>query len=1152
MNVQYIKKKFLKQYLLLIFLCWSGINIYSQTKTNMKTKFIKTSRDTIVLDSMIIFPSSFIMKHGGLPVDNNLYKLDINKGILILSKNLRLQYSSVEIKYRILNLKIAENKKSEKFKLIDGFDDNNRLYRYTKTRLLTNKTSQSIHKEGTYTRGFTFGSNQDVMLNSKLDLRLNGVLKDSLMISAVINDNQIPFQAEGNTQKLQEFDKIYIKIYEPNQELLLGDYFSKNDEGAFLKFSKKSQGAQYMRKSNLANKNILTTGVNLAIAKGKYNKLIIKGIEGNQGPYKLYGVNNEQYIIVLSDSEKIYLDGVKMIRGTENDYTINYNTSEIEFTSKRIINGNSRIIVEYEYSEENYTRYFMYSKNRLKTKKYEIWVDAYGEKDDKNKNLVANFSDREKEILKNLGDSDNKLLVSNVDSVAYQAYKILYKKLKIYILDKEYITYKYSTHKDSAHYKLKFIFLGENKGNYIALKSQVNGKIYEWVSPKQGIMQGSYTINRRLIAAQSHNIIDAGILFNLSDKFKSSIEFSFSNKDKNTFSNKDDKNNKGIALLWKTENITYIRNKNIKLINSLDIEYISSNYQNLISHRDIEFSRNWNINNNIELTNESFINSKNKLVNKKWGFINCNLSYLKRGSLYNASKQDYGLNYTYKKLSLTSNIDWLNSYEKLFKTSFLRTHILLKYKLGKASISVKRSSEDNKYKEGKNLLLNSFSNETYSFIAEKKFNDKTYINFSFTERKNFIPKENSMQIESKSKDLLLEVQIRKTRKNSIKANINYRLNKYINIDSKNINKQEKTFIGRIEHKLRIKKSFIYSSTFYELGSGLEAKKEIQYIETAAGMGNYIWIDYNKNEIQELNEFELAKFKDQAKYIKINIPGKEYTKVYTKQYRQSIHIKPRALLGLKNSFLKYFSNKLNLRIKEKTSNSDLRKYWNPLVFKASHEDIIYSSYINNTLSYSSKKRKLRIDYIYKNNTDKQELSNTIISNKISDDGLLINYKSNNYYVIRNKTNIGSKKRKDLIFEKKSYNIEYLKNIINLKLQCTSSLQIGLEYYFAKEKNKLGEELMYSHNLGCDVSSVIKKKSKVRLTYNFVMIKFTDYGNQSINYAMLAGLQAGNNSLWSVSYRQKVSKLFNINISYNGRKSSDMRIIHNASMEIRASF
>jgi len=73
------------------------------------------------------------------------------------------------------------------------------------------------------------------------------------------------------------------------------------------------------------------------------------------------------------------------------------------------------------------------------------------------------------------------------------------------------------------------------------------------------------------------------------------------------------------------------------------------------------------------------------------------------------------------------------------------------------------------------------------------------------------------------------------------------------------------------------KGVISTSTFYEIGSGLELKKRIFFLEVAAGQGVYMWTDYNNNGIKELNEFDIATFKDQAKYIKIYTPTNTYIK-----------------------------------------------------------------------------------------------------------------------------------------------------------------------------------------------------------------------------------------------------------------------------------
>ena len=36
---------------------------------------------------------------------------------------------------------------------------------------------------------------------------------------------------------------------------------------------------------------------------------VLFGQEGNQGPYKLRGNNNELYVLVISGSERVYVNG---------------------------------------------------------------------------------------------------------------------------------------------------------------------------------------------------------------------------------------------------------------------------------------------------------------------------------------------------------------------------------------------------------------------------------------------------------------------------------------------------------------------------------------------------------------------------------------------------------------------------------------------------------------------------------------------------------------------------------------------------------------------------------------------------------------------------------------------------------------------------
>ena len=70
--------------------------------------------------------------------------------------------------------------------------------------------------------------------------------------------------------------------------------------------------------------------------------------DGNQGPYKIQGAAGELYILVVSDSERIYINGMLLQRGENKDYVINYNAGEIIFNTTYPISADMRIKVDYQ------------------------------------------------------------------------------------------------------------------------------------------------------------------------------------------------------------------------------------------------------------------------------------------------------------------------------------------------------------------------------------------------------------------------------------------------------------------------------------------------------------------------------------------------------------------------------------------------------------------------------------------------------------------------------------------------------------------------------------------------------------------------------------------------------------------------------------
>ena len=69
------------------------------------------------------------------------------------------------------------------------------------------------------------------------------------------------------------------------------------------------------------------------------------------------------------------------------------------------------------------------------------------------------------------------------------------------------------------------------------------------------------------------------------------------------------------------------------------------------------------------------------------------------------------------------------------------------------------------------------------------------------------------------------------------------------------------------------------------------QQEYTFVKVDQGQGVYVWIDYNNNEVQELNEFEVAQFQDQAEYIKVLLPNQVFVRIRNNKFSQILTLNP---------------------------------------------------------------------------------------------------------------------------------------------------------------------------------------------------------------------------------------------------------------------
>ena len=370
--------------LLCYLICISALFGKAQVSSFVQKKLQLTSVSTF-LDSSTIAVSSLIVD-GHPPSD---YKLDSTFNKLIwLGK---MPSDSITVRYRVLQFDFSKVYRNKNPKIRERFYTQNPFSYVPPSEKFNELREDNVTTVGNIARGIGFGNNQDLVVNSNLNLKMSGKIGKDINVLAAVSDENNPIQPEGNTQQLQDFDRVYISLWNDSTSLTVGDFpMQSSNNGHFMRYKKRSRGMQFSHNLNLEGAKWTVEGEG-AVSRGKFTRNIINGIEGNQGPYRLRGSNGELFIIIIAGTEKVYLDGKLLERGQQNDYTIDYNSGEITFTPRRLITAYSRIILEFQYSDRNYGRSVYRLGSAISTKKWDVYSNFYSEQDHKNQPFQQNL-----------------------------------------------------------------------------------------------------------------------------------------------------------------------------------------------------------------------------------------------------------------------------------------------------------------------------------------------------------------------------------------------------------------------------------------------------------------------------------------------------------------------------------------------------------------------------------------------------------------------------------------------------------------------------------------------------------------------------------------------------------------------------------------
>jgi len=447
------------------------------------------------------------------------------------------------------------------------------------------------------------------------------------------------------------------------------------------------------------------------------------------------------------------------------------------------------------------------------------------------------------------------------------------------------------------------------------------------------------------------------------------------------------------------------------------------------------------------------------------------------------------------------------------------------------------------------LSLNSFSFSEYKIFLNQPDSAKHKYFIFYKIREDKLPFNNTWETSGKSKDLSAGLTVIRKKGLRLNGRLNYR---EIGIKDtlSNLFKEENALTGRAEFQLQLYKGSITWSTFYETGFGFETKKDYQYIEVATGQGQFTWIDYNQNSIKELDEFEYAKFRDEANFIRIVLPGNETEKIFLSQLNQSLSLQPERVWlksGGIRGFLAHFSNRFAFRVMQKTDHDD---YIPDLTDNPSIINLNWN--LRNIFSFRSTNRNWQIDFIYDENKLKIPLVSGTENKQNQKNSLKIKWKIKKLFTVFNNSSIGRKSNISEFFNWKSYNINSITNETAFQFQPKINWYGKISYRYSDKANSTGFEKSQTQEVKLSYNQNIFTKGNIQANFSMINVNYNSDALSPIAYEMLEGLLPGQNMIWELIYNQRLSEIFQLSVNYNGRVSENNPVIHYGGVQLRANF
>ena len=258
----------------------------------------------------------------------------------------------------------------------------------------------------------------------------------------------------------------------------------------------------------------------------------------------------------------------------------------------------------------------------------------------------------------------------------------------------------------------------------------------------------------------------------------------------------------------------------------------------------------------------------------------------------------------------------------------------------------------------------------------------------------------------------------------------------------------------------------------------------------------------------------------------------------------------------------FSSQTSAQVNRKVKVDGAVSPWNPFELDIADTSLVaINSVFRQVVFFNRGDPKFFAQWGWTDNRNRLILTTGYESRRLAEQNLSLRWNLNRQWTAQLSLAKGDRESEAELFDNKDFRIRFYQAEPQLTWLVNTQFRTQLIYRYRDNLNTLGlgAEASLLHDFRLETTMQFNGRDPdrnrdmvLRSKLSLVKVDFQGQANSPVGFALLEGLQQGNNYLWNLSLDRNLSRNLQLSLSYDGRKTGDARIVHTGRAQIAARF